>query len=306
MNSYTFMGIDLDGEEEEVTSRKKTVIKRAIAFIKNRRRANRVTRNHINRDRYGAHERLVTAFFSEEPMYDEVKFQKTFRMARPLFNEIVTAVIDHDLFFRNNTDHTGKEGISGLLKCTSSIRQLAYGVHAEFLDEYMQISERSSRLALDHFCQSVMQIYGPEYLRKPTVTDVEKLYLHQEEKHGFSGMLGSLDCTDLEWRSPQLHESASGLPRLKLPLHSCSLATNSIPTQDVDFVLVLALVVQFSLGLIPLCVLVQWLSSQVDLVEVCVPACEACVPTSAASILVSAAILVLLVPVVFFGTDSFL
>ncbi|GJT22338.1 ALP1-like protein [Tanacetum coccineum] len=63
----------------------------------------------------------------------------------------------------------------------------------------MQISERSSRLALDHFCESVMQIYGPEYLRKPTVTDVEKLYLHHEEKHGFSGMLGSLDCTDWEW-----------------------------------------------------------------------------------------------------------
>ncbi|GJS15344.1 ALP1-like protein [Tanacetum coccineum] len=42
MNSYTFMGIDLDGEEEEVTSRKKTFIKRAIAFIKNRRRAKRL------------------------------------------------------------------------------------------------------------------------------------------------------------------------------------------------------------------------------------------------------------------------
>ncbi|GJZ78323.1 ALP1-like protein [Tanacetum coccineum] len=164
-----FMGIDLYGEEEEVTSRKKTSIKRAIAFTKNRRRANRVTRNHITR------ERLVAAFFSEEPMYDEVKFQKTFRMARPLFNEIVTVVIDHDPFFRNNIDCTGKEGISGLL------------------------NERSSRLALDHFCQSVMQIYGPEYLRKPTVTDIEKLYLHHEEKHGFSGMLGSLDCTDWEW-----------------------------------------------------------------------------------------------------------
>ncbi|GJW63047.1 ALP1-like protein isoform X1 [Tanacetum coccineum] len=104
-------------------------------------------------------------------------------MGRPLFNEIVTAVIDHDAYFRNNIDCPGKEGISGLLKCTSSIRQLAYGVHADFLDEYMQISERSSRLALDHFCEAVMQIYGPEFLRKPTVTDVEKLYLHHEEKH---------------------------------------------------------------------------------------------------------------------------
>ncbi|GJR58606.1 ALP1-like protein isoform X1 [Tanacetum coccineum] len=106
-------------------------------------------------------------------------------MARPLFNEIVTAVIDHDPFFRNNIDCNRKEGISGLLKCTSSIRQLAYNVHSEFLDEYMQISERTSRTALDHFCQAVMQIYGPEFLRKPTVTDVKNLYLHHKEKHGF-------------------------------------------------------------------------------------------------------------------------
>ncbi|GJT66878.1 reverse transcriptase domain-containing protein [Tanacetum coccineum] len=94
-------------------------------------------------------------------------------MARPLFNEIVTAVIDHDPFFRSNIDCAGKKGISGLLK--------------------------TSRTALDHFCQAVMHIYGPEFLRKPTVTDIEKLYLHHEEKHGFPGMLGSLDCTDWEW-----------------------------------------------------------------------------------------------------------
>ncbi|GKD62436.1 ALP1-like protein [Tanacetum coccineum] len=61
------------------------------------------------------------------------------------------------------------------------------------------MSERSSRTALDHFCQFVMENFGPEYLRKPTVTDVEKLYRHHEEKHGFSKMLGSLDCTDWEW-----------------------------------------------------------------------------------------------------------
>ncbi|GJW57289.1 ALP1-like protein [Tanacetum coccineum] len=96
-------------------------------------------------------------------------------------------------------DCAGRQGISGLLKCTSAIRQLAYDIHADFLDEYMQISERTSRTALDHFCQAVMEIYGPEFLRKPMVTDIEKLHLHHEEKHGFSGMLGSLDCTDWEW-----------------------------------------------------------------------------------------------------------
>ena len=44
-----------------------------------------------------------------------------------------------------------------------------------------------------------MKIFGPEYLRKPTMTDVVKLYRHHEETHEFLGMIGSLDCTDWEW-----------------------------------------------------------------------------------------------------------
>ncbi|GKC84798.1 ALP1-like protein, partial [Tanacetum coccineum] len=61
-----------------------------------------------------------------------------------------------------------KEGISPLLKCTSAIRQLTCDINADFLDEYLQMCERSSRLSLDHICSSVMEIFGPEYLRKPT------------------------------------------------------------------------------------------------------------------------------------------
>ncbi|GKD61697.1 ALP1-like protein isoform X1 [Tanacetum coccineum] len=90
-------------------------------------------------------------------------------MARPLFNQIVNEVTNHDAFFHNKIDCTGREGISGLIKCTSVIRQLAYGVNVDFLDEYMQISERTSPTTLDHFCQDVMDIYGPDYLRKPTL-----------------------------------------------------------------------------------------------------------------------------------------
>ncbi|GKC21403.1 hypothetical protein Tco_1023553 [Tanacetum coccineum] len=107
-------------------------------------------------------------------MYDEYRFRKTFRMARPIFNWIVDEVTSHSSFFHDNIDCTGREGISSLLKCTSPIRQLAYGVVPDFLDEYLQMT----------------------YLRKPIVTDVVKLYRHHEEKHGFSRILGSLDCTD--------------------------------------------------------------------------------------------------------------
>ncbi|GKA30990.1 ALP1-like protein [Tanacetum coccineum] len=141
----------------------------------------------------------LSAFFSEDPVYDAYKFRKTFRIARPLFNRIVNEVTNHNAYFRNKIDCTGKEVISPLLKCTSVIRQLAYGVNADFLDEYLQMRERRSRVSLDHFCSDAMEIFGPEYMRKPTVTDVEKLYRHPEEKYEFPGMLGSLDCTDWLW-----------------------------------------------------------------------------------------------------------
>nr|GEV19972.1 hypothetical protein [Tanacetum cinerariifolium] len=132
MNSYTFIGLDDVEEGEEISSRKTSFIKRAIAYIKIRQQASRLRRNNITKDRAGAHE-----------------------------------LTNYDPLFHNNTNCTGREGISPLIKCTSVIRQLAYGVNGNFLDEYMQISERSSRMALDHFYEAVMEIYGPEFLRKP-------------------------------------------------------------------------------------------------------------------------------------------
>ncbi|GKC30811.1 ALP1-like protein [Tanacetum coccineum] len=93
-------------------------------------------------------------------------------MARPLFNWIVDEVSNHSSYFRDNIDCTRKEGIFPLLKCTSAIRQLVYNINADFLDENLQMSERSSRISLDHFCNSVMKKFRHEYLRKSMVTDV--------------------------------------------------------------------------------------------------------------------------------------
>ncbi|GKC90883.1 hypothetical protein Tco_1151532 [Tanacetum coccineum] len=92
-----------------------------------------------------------------------------------------------------------REGISLLLKCTSAICQLAYNIVLDFLDEYLQMSTKTSRLSLDQFYTSVMEIFGLEYLRKLAMTDVVKLYRHHEEKYMFLEMLGSLDCTYGEW-----------------------------------------------------------------------------------------------------------
>nr|GEX79287.1 hypothetical protein [Tanacetum cinerariifolium] len=44
-----------------------------------------------------------------------------------------------------------------------------------------------------------MELYGEELLRRPTQTDVEKLYAFHEEKHGFPVMIDNIDRTKWPW-----------------------------------------------------------------------------------------------------------
>ncbi|CAN6199470.1 unnamed protein product [Urochloa humidicola] len=48
------------------------------------------------------------------------------------------------------------------------------------------------------FVKGVIEVYGEEYLRRPTVQDVERL-VQIGEQRGFPGMLGSIDCMHWHW-----------------------------------------------------------------------------------------------------------
>nr|GEX24107.1 hypothetical protein [Tanacetum cinerariifolium] len=145
-------------------------------------------------------------------------------MARPLFIRIVNVVTNHDAYFRDNIDCTGKEGISLLLTCTFIIRQLAYDVNAGFLDEYLQMSERTSCISLDHFRKFVTEIFGPEYLRKPTVTNVKNFIGVTKKSTGFQGfasqdlwiwhayfgVVGSTNDINVLYQSPLFNDLKTG------------------------------------------------------------------------------------------------
>ncbi|GJR06382.1 ALP1-like protein isoform X1 [Tanacetum coccineum] len=129
-------------------------------------------------------------------------------MNRSLFTRIVRDLSANCPYFQEGCDAVGKAGISALVKCTSAIRQLAYAAVPDSLDEYLQIGEKTSRDCLMHFCNGVIELYGEEYLRRPTQTDVEKLYAFHENKHGFPGMIGSIDCTKWSWaQCPQAYRA---------------------------------------------------------------------------------------------------
>nr|GEY86900.1 hypothetical protein [Tanacetum cinerariifolium] len=83
----------------------------------------KIQRTSLARDHYGAHDRLVSAYFSEHP-------------------------------------RTRNAGILSLMKCTSAIRQMAYGAVPDSLDGYLQMGATTARDCLRNFCKVIMNLYG--------------------------------------------------------------------------------------------------------------------------------------------------
>lgn len=150
--------------------------------------SSRRTRKHLKRDREGGHVRLFKDYFSAEPVYPDNIFRRRFRMRKELFLRIVEALENHSQYFQWRVDAIGKKGLSPLQKCTAAIRQLAYGGAADQFDEYIRIGESTAIECLYEFCQCVINIFSPKYLRRPNNEDVRRLLHLHSEHHGFPGI----------------------------------------------------------------------------------------------------------------------
>nr|XP_043625394.1 uncharacterized protein LOC122596811 [Erigeron canadensis] len=153
----------------------------------------------VDRNRIEAHARLMHDYFDDQPRYNARLFRKRFRMTKPLFMRIVSDLEARYPYFQTRYDRAGRRGFAGVQKCTSAIRQLVYDANSDFLDEYLQMSGRTSREACLQFCISIREIYGATYLRRPTPTDLQHIYYVHEQLLGFSGMIGSIDCMHWPW-----------------------------------------------------------------------------------------------------------
>ncbi|XP_021990638.1 uncharacterized protein LOC110887038 [Helianthus annuus] len=153
----------------------------------------------LNRDR--AHEHLVGNYFAGNCVYTDEQFRHRFRMSRRLFVRIASDLANYDDLFIVNYDARGIRGFTTFQKCTSAVRQIAYGTASDSWDEYLTMSERMSRECLYEFTKGIVNLYNKVYLCRPTKKDIKKLYVFYEERHGFPEMLGSIDCTQLQWHN---------------------------------------------------------------------------------------------------------
>ncbi|XP_024004924.1 putative nuclease HARBI1 [Eutrema salsugineum] len=157
-------------------------------------------RAYVERDREEGHNRLWNDYFSDIPTYPENFFRRRFRMNKSLFIRIVDKLSNEVRFFRQKKDALGRPGLSPLQKCTAAIRLLAYGGAADTVDEYLRLGETTARSCLENFVEAIIDLFGEEYLRRPTQDDLQRL-LHVGEQRGFPGMIGCIDCMHWEWKN---------------------------------------------------------------------------------------------------------
>ncbi|XP_023748457.1 uncharacterized protein LOC111896709 [Lactuca sativa] len=116
----------------------------------------RRTRRYICRKHEEANQRLVQDYFAENAIYQGYYFHRRFRMFKGLFERIVEDVTRECNFFQQRYDARGTPGFTPLQKCTAALRQLAYGIPPDALDESFRMSARIARDGLHFFCKTVI------------------------------------------------------------------------------------------------------------------------------------------------------
>ncbi|WZZ29486.1 hypothetical protein YC2023_012887 [Brassica napus] len=157
-------------------------------------------RAYVERNSEEGHRSLWNYYFSENPTFLPHLFRRRFRMNKAVFMRIVDRLSKNFPSFQQRKDATGRLGLSPLQKCTAALRMLAYGCAVDAVDEYLRLGESTTLSCLTNFTEGVIQLFGDEYLRRPTLEDLQRL-LDIGEIRGFPGMIGSIDCMHWEWKN---------------------------------------------------------------------------------------------------------
>ena len=139
-------------------------------------------------------------YFAEVPTYPAHLFRRRYRMRRSLFVRIVEACEQNCHYFVQRRNAAGLLGFSSYQKISAAMRVIAYGVPADYTDEYLRIGEDTTIKSVRLFAKIIIRVFGAEYLQSPNEEDTKRL-MAENEARGWPGMLGSVDCMHWRWKN---------------------------------------------------------------------------------------------------------
>jgi hypothetical protein len=114
-------------------------------------------------------------------------------MQRTLFLSIMHKLSETSPYFTERHNATGRIGLAPLQKCTTTMRQLAYSMAANTIDDYLKLGKTTTLECLEYYCIHIIECFGPQFLCRPTVIDTQHLLAKAKERE-FLDMLRSIDC----------------------------------------------------------------------------------------------------------------
>jgi hypothetical protein len=104
-----------------------------------RRYGSKMGRLCIPRNRGLGHTQLMHDYFAEVPTYPPHLFRRRYRKRRSLFEKIVRDCEANSAYFQERRNVTGTLGFTPWQKISAAMRVIAYGIPADYTDEYLRI-----------------------------------------------------------------------------------------------------------------------------------------------------------------------
>jgi hypothetical protein len=130
-------------------------------------------------------------------VYTPSYFHRIYLVRMTLFLSIMHKLSETSPYFSEMYHTTGRVGLTTLQKCTVALHQLAYGMTANTIDEYLKIGKSTVQECLKYYCLDIVECFRVEFLCRPTVTDTQRLLTKIEDSR-FFGILGSIYC--MHWQ----------------------------------------------------------------------------------------------------------
>jgi hypothetical protein len=102
-----------------------------------------------------------------------------------LLLSIMHKLSETSLYFSGRYDATGCIGLTVLQKCTIIVRQLVYAMTTDTIDKYLKLWQSNVLEYLEYYCVCIIECFGAEFLRHPTIVDTQRLLVKPEER-GFA------------------------------------------------------------------------------------------------------------------------